>query len=53
MKKIYLIPALKIEEAQAVQMLAESLPIISGKTVDGGQSLTKENDAWDIWGDEE
>jgi hypothetical protein len=53
MKKIYLIPALKIEEAQAVQMLAESLPIISGTTVSGDKTLTKENDAWDIWGDAE
>ena len=52
MKKIYLIPALKIEEAQAVQMLAESLAIVSGKTVNGGKSLTKEDDAWDIWGEE-
>ena len=53
MKKTYLIPASKVEEAQAAQMLAESLDIISGKTVVGGDALTKENDAWDIWGDEE
>ena len=51
MKKTYLIPAIKVEEAQAAQMLAESLPIISGTTVDGGQALTKEDD-WNIWGEE-
>lgn len=50
MKK-YIIPALKVEEAQAAQMLAESLNINSGTTVDGSQALTKEN-AWDIWSDE-
>ena len=50
MKK-YIIPALKIEEAQAAQMLAESLTI-SDTTVDGSQALTKEDSAWDIWGDE-
>ncbi|MCR5851789.1 MAG: hypothetical protein K6G92_13960 [Bacteroidaceae bacterium] len=51
MKKTYLNPALKVEEAQAAQMLAESLPINSEVTVDGGDALTKE-DAWDIWADE-
>ena len=52
MKK-YLAPAIKIEEAEAAQMLAESLPIISGTTVSGDKALTKEEDAWDIWGNEE
>ena len=47
----YIKPTIKIEEAQAAQMLAESLTINSDTTVDGGQALTKE-DAWDIWGDE-
>lgn len=50
MKKTYISPALSIEEAQAAQMLAESLSINSGKTVDGGDALTKEERAWDIWG---
>ncbi len=49
MKK-YIIPALKVEEAQVVSMLAESL-IISETTVDGSQALTKEDNAWDIWGE--
>lgn len=48
----YIAPSIKIEEAQAAQMLAESLAINSNTTVDGGQALTKEDGAWDIWGDE-
>ena len=48
MKKTYIIPAMQAEEAQAAQMLAESLSI-SNSTVDGSQALTKEDDAWDIW----
>ena len=47
MKK-YIIPALKVEEAMAAQMLAESLTI-SDDPVDGGDALTKENYSWDIW----
>ena len=50
MKK-YLAPAMQVEEAQAAQMLAESLTI-SDTTVDGSQALTKEDNGWDIWGDE-
>jgi hypothetical protein len=48
----YVKPSMKIEEAQAAQMLAESLAINKDKTVDGGDALTKEDFAWDIWGDE-
>jgi len=48
MKKIYICPALNIEEAQAAQMLAESLAINSDTTVDGGEALTKEA-TWNIW----
>lgn len=51
MKKVYLTPALAISEAQAAQMLAESL-IISDKTVDGSQALTNEDNSWDIWSEE-
>ena len=47
----YIKPTLKVELAQAAQMLAESLPI-SDTQVDGGQALTKEND-WDLWSDDE
>ena len=44
----YAKPSIEISEAQAAQMLAESLSI-SDTTVDGSQALAKENDAWDIW----
>ena len=42
---------MKIEEAQVVSMLAESLIINSEKPVDGADALTKEQYAWDIWSD--
>ena len=48
----YIKPSIKINEAQAAQMLAESLSINSGKTVDGGDALTKEHYSWDIWGED-
>ena len=48
----YIKPALKVEEAQVVNMLAESLPINGDTKVDGGNALTKEND-WDMWSDNE
>ena len=48
----YIAPAIKIEEAQAVNMLAESLIINGDKTVDGSQALTKEDNSWDIWAEE-
>ena len=40
-----------IEEVETSQMLAESLSVVSDKTVDGSQALTKE-DEWNIWGEE-
>lgn len=51
MKK-YICPAIEINEAQMTNMLAESL-IISDTTVDGENALTKEDDSWHIWDDEE
>ena len=51
MKK-YFAPALKIEEAEAAQMLAESLPIVTDTKVDGDDALTKGDNSWDIWGEE-
>ena len=47
----YIKPSIAIDEAQAAEMLAESLPVID-KTVDGSQALTKEDNAWDIWEEE-
>ena len=49
---MYIKPALKVEEAQVVSMLAESLPINGDTTVDGDDALTKE-DSWSMWEDEE
>ena len=48
MKKTYICPALNIEEAQAISILAESLTINGDTTVNGSNALTKEA-AWDIW----
>jgi len=47
----YIKPALKVEEAEVVNMLAESLVIDSDTTVDGGEALTKES-SWEIWSDD-
>ena len=43
---------MQIEEAEAAQMLAESLTINNGTTVDGSNALTKESVEWDIWADD-
>ena len=48
----YIKPSIQVDEAQAAQMLAESLIISSSTTVDGSQALTKEEVNWDIWGEE-
>jgi len=48
----YIKPIFKVEEAEVVSMLAESLVIDSETTVDGGDALTKE-DSWEIWSDDE
>ncbi|MBR6032867.1 MAG: hypothetical protein IKP36_13070 [Bacteroidaceae bacterium] len=45
----YIAPSIKIEEAQAVHMLAVSLAINNDTEVDGSAALTKEDAAWDIW----
>jgi len=50
MKK-YIKPVLRIEEALAAQMLAESLGINSDIEVDGSDALVKEND-WEFWDEE-
>ena len=47
----YIAPAIKVEEAQAIHMLAESLDINKDKQVDGSKALTKEYFPWDIWGE--
>lgn len=47
----YIKPSSQVENAQAAQMLAESLAINSNTTVDGSNALTKEAD-WSIWGND-
>ena len=51
-QNMYIKPAIKIEEAEVVSMLAESLVIDGDTQVDGGDALTKE-DSWEIWSDDE
>ena len=50
MKK-YFAPALRVEEAQAALMLAESLSI-NDDPIDGDKALSKEDNSWDIWEEE-
>ena len=52
MKKYYICPATRFEEAEAAQMLAESLIIDDNTTVDGSEALTKEDNGWAIWDEE-
>ena len=47
----YIKPTIKVNEAQAASMLAESLKL-SDTPVDGSKALTKEDSSWDIWGEE-
>lgn len=47
----YIKPAIEITQAQATQMIAESLAINSTTTVNGEDALTKETQTWDIWED--
>jgi hypothetical protein len=49
----YIKPIIKVEEAEVVNMLAESLVIDGSTTVDGGNALTKEDNSWSIWSDDE
>jgi hypothetical protein len=48
----YIKPILKVEEAEVVNMLAESLVIDGKTTVDGGDALSKEDKSWEIWSDD-
>ena len=48
----YIKPIIKVEEAEVVSMLAESLTIDSDTTVDGGDALTKKDNSWEIWSDD-
>ena len=46
----YIKPIIKAEEAQATEIIAVS--IIVGGTADDSEVLSKENNDWNIWGDE-
>ena len=48
----YIKPSIEMNEAQASQLIADSLKMNTGKEVDAGGALTKDDDAWDIWGEE-
>ena len=46
----YIKPFIQVKEAQPIQMLAESLAIISdGTKISGDGALTKEDFAWEVW----
>ena len=51
MKKIYMMPALQVSEAQVSRMMAVSLQ--KGKADPDEEVLTREDDSWNIWGNEE
>ena len=52
MKKTYIIPSTIVMGIQATQMLALSL--VNGGEADPGAGMeTKEDNAWDIWGEVE
>ena len=52
MKKKYLTPSVRMEEAETIEILAESLYIVN-EPVDGSYAFVKTNYGWNIWGEEE
>ena len=48
--KTYIKPALQVNEAQVQNMMAISIQ--SGNADSTKEVLTKEDNAWDVWGDE-
>ena len=51
MKKTYVMPALQVNEAEVQNMMAVSL--MSGSADANGEVLTKEDESWDFWGNDE
>lgn len=51
MKKTYLIPAVQVNEAEVINMMAVSLQ--EGSADASAEVLTKESTDWDFWGDNE
>ena len=50
MKKMYMMPALQVNEAEVQNMMAVS--IVDGNADPDKPVLTKENNDWDFWGEE-
>ena len=48
MKKTYMIPAVQVNEAEVINMMAVSL--MDGSADPNAEVLTKENNDWDFWG---
>ena len=48
----YIKPSIEMNQAQASQLIADSLKVNADKEVDAGGALTKEDNAWDIWSEE-
>ena len=51
MKKTYMMPALQVNEAQVSNMVAVSIQ--NGSADPYGEVLTKEDNSWDFWGDDQ
>ena len=51
MKKTYLVPAMQVNEAEVIDMMAVSL--LDGNADPNADVLTKEDDDWDLWADSE
>jgi len=51
MKKTYMMPAVQVNEAEVVNMMAVSL--LNDNADPNAEVLTKEDDNWEIWSDEE
>lgn len=51
MKKLYIVPAMLVNEAEVQNMMAVS--IMDGTADPNKEVLTKENADWNVWGDED
>jgi len=49
MKKTYMMPAMQVNEAEVINMMAVSL--MDGNADPNAEVLTKEDNSWDMWGD--
>ena len=51
MRKTYMMPAMQVNEAEVINMMAVSLQ--DGNADPNAEVLTKENADWDLWADSE